>query len=141
MTIRSLFKKSGVTMSKRVVITGWGTVNPLAQDVDSTWEKMLNGESGIAEITEFDITDHKAKIGGEVKDFDVTNYNLDKKVANKMDKFQQYAYADTSKRTLLPEAEKLLLEVYVAERKLAFSLGTSKFSSKHLLPPHLDFSF
>ena len=40
-------------MSRRVVITGMGTVNPLANDIESTWEKMLEGKSGIGKITSF----------------------------------------------------------------------------------------
>ena len=42
-------------MSKRrVVITGLGTINPLGNNVTSTWEKLTNGISGIDHITQFD---------------------------------------------------------------------------------------
>ena len=35
-------------MKKRVVITGIGAVTPLGNDIDTTWENIKNGVSGIA---------------------------------------------------------------------------------------------
>lgn len=78
---------------KRVVITGMGTVNPLANNVKETWEKLLKGESGIQEITKFDITDFPVKIAGEVRNFDKEGlFNYPKK-ANRLDEFVHYAAA------------------------------------------------
>lgn len=74
---------------KRVVITGLGTVNPLANDVRQTWEKALAGCSGIDYITQFDTTDHKTKIGGEVRNLDYSQV-LDSKEAKRMDNFCLY---------------------------------------------------
>lgn len=54
---------------RRVVVTGLGAITPLGNDVKTTWERLLNGDSGIAKITAFDTSDHTVKIGGEVKDF------------------------------------------------------------------------
>ncbi len=51
---------------RRVVLTGLGTVNPLAQSVDEFWRALLAGESGIRPITRFDVAAFPCKIGGEV---------------------------------------------------------------------------
>ena len=51
---------------RRVVITGMGTVNPLAHDVDTFWKKLLAGESGIKAIARFDTSDYPSRIGGEM---------------------------------------------------------------------------
>lgn len=51
---------------KRVVITGMGVVSPLANGVDATWKRLLAGESGINAISDFDVSDIAAKIGGQV---------------------------------------------------------------------------
>ena len=64
-------------MERRVVITGMGTVNPLANDIESTWEKMLEGKSGIGKITSFNTDEYRCKIGGELKNFDLAAFNID----------------------------------------------------------------
>jgi len=51
---------------RRVVVTGLGMVSPLADGVNATWSKLLNGESGIKTIEGFDISDLPAKIAGQV---------------------------------------------------------------------------
>lgn len=55
---------------RRVVVTGLGTLNPLGNNVESTWQKIINGESGIGPITHFDAGDQKSQIAGEVRSFD-----------------------------------------------------------------------
>ena len=54
-------------MMRRVVVTGLGLVTPLGGDVETSWNNLIAGKSGIAAITRFDASDHKAKIAGEVK--------------------------------------------------------------------------
>ena len=76
----------------RVVVTGMGAITPLGLDVESTWEKLLNGESGIAKITHFDPTGYRAQIAGVVKDFDAKQY-LNPKDARRYDEFMHYAVA------------------------------------------------
>ena len=76
----------------RVVITGIGAVTPLGNDVDTTWEAMKNGVCGIDIISKFDPSQTKAKVAGEVKNFDPTAY-IDKREVRKMDLFCQYAMA------------------------------------------------
>ncbi|MFT6132719.1 MAG: 3-oxoacyl-[acyl-carrier-protein] synthase II, partial [Shewanella sp.] len=80
-------------MSKRrVVITGLGLVTPVGNDVESTWNALLAGKSGIAPITKFDASEFGTRFSGSVKDFDVEQY-LTKKEARKMDLFIQYGMA------------------------------------------------
>jgi len=62
-------------MSKRrVVITGLGTINPLANNVSDTWNGLINGQSGIGSITSFDTSDLPVSFAGEVKNFDANEY-------------------------------------------------------------------
>lgn len=80
-------------MSRRVVITGLGTINPLGKDVDTTWKNLLAGKSGISKIDGFELDGLRCHIAGHVRDFNVTDYYIEPKVANKMDRHQQFAYA------------------------------------------------
>ncbi|MEZ9538059.1 beta-ketoacyl-ACP synthase II [Shewanella sp. 10N.286.51.B8] len=80
-------------MSKRrVVITGLGLVTPVGNDVESSWQSLLAGKSGIAPITKFDATEFSTRFSGSVKDFDVEHY-MSRKDARKMDLFIQYGMA------------------------------------------------
>jgi len=79
-------------MTKRVVVTGLGTVNPLGNDVATTWENLLAGKSGIDTITHFDPTGFGTRFGGEVKDFDPVAL-FGRKEARRMDRFTQFALA------------------------------------------------
>ena len=56
-------------MTRRVVITGLGTVNPLASGVAGFWQGLLAGKSGISLIEQFDTTAFKVRFAGEVKRF------------------------------------------------------------------------
>ena len=79
-------------MKRRVVITGMGTVNPLGNDVDATWDAVKAGKCGIGPITHFDTSDLKVKLAGEVKNFDAAEV-LGPKEARRMDVYTQYACA------------------------------------------------
>ncbi len=70
----------------RVVITGMGAVSPVGNNVSDMWDSMREGICGIGEITQFDTSNFKVKIAGEVKDFDPTLY-IEKKEAKRMDRF------------------------------------------------------
>lgn len=74
---------------RRVVVTGMGMLSPLAASVEGTWERMLRGESGIAEIQGFDASGFTTRFAGEVTDFTLEPY-LTSKDARKMDTFIQY---------------------------------------------------
>ena len=71
---------------RRVVITGLGTVNPLGNNVADSWAAARAGKCGIGPITQFDTTDFKCKLAGEVKDFDPESV-VDKKEVRKMARF------------------------------------------------------
>ncbi len=75
---------------RRVVVTGLGTVNPLANSVPDYWQALLAGESGIAPITLFDTSKFKVRFGGEVKNFDPSPV-IDAKSVRRLDRFCQFA--------------------------------------------------
>lgn len=77
---------------RRVVVTGLGCISPVGNDVESTWDNIKAGVSGVGEITYFDTSDFGTKIAAEVKDFDATAY-IDKKETKKMDRFIQLGIA------------------------------------------------
>lgn len=76
--------------TRRVVVTGMGTVNPLGTRVEAFWEQIKAGKSGIGPLTKFDVTEYPAKIAGEVRDFDPSDL-LDRKETRSMADFTQYA--------------------------------------------------
>src|ERR1700751_2895894 len=77
---------------RRVVITGMGLVSPLGNDVDSSWSRLIAGDSGAAEITAFDHSDYNVHFACELKDFDPTVW-VDRKTARRMDRFAQMILA------------------------------------------------
>ncbi|HEV3180820.1 MAG TPA: beta-ketoacyl-ACP synthase II [Steroidobacteraceae bacterium] len=80
-------------MSKRrVVVTGLGVVSPVGSTVVSAWNAVLRGESGIGPITRFDVSAFPVRIGGQVRDFNVTQY-ISSKEARRMDEFMHYGVA------------------------------------------------
>ncbi len=78
--------------TNRVVITGMGILCPLGLDMNTTWENIIAGKSGIGHITLFDTERFETKIAGEVKGFEPTDY-INRKDARRMDRFAQLAVA------------------------------------------------
>jgi 3-oxoacyl-[acyl-carrier-protein] synthase II len=77
-------------MARRVVITGLGTVCPLATDTRTYWQSLLAGKSGIGMIELIDTKEFKVKIGGEVKNFAADRF-FDTRTARRLDRFAQFA--------------------------------------------------
>src|SRR5690554_1274222 len=75
---------------KRVVITGMGAINALADNTKGTWERLVRGESGIELVSKVDTTDLTSKIAAEIKGYDPRNY-FEPKAAKKLDLYTQYA--------------------------------------------------
>ena len=78
--------------NKRVVVTGLGMLTPLGNTVDSTWEAIQNGKTGIGPIEHFNVSDFGTRFGGSLKNFDCANY-MEPKDARRMDVFMQYGIA------------------------------------------------
>ena len=80
-------------MSKRgVVVTGLGMLSPVGNTVDSTWDAIVAGQSGISLIDHFDTSAYATRFAGLVKDFNSEDY-ISRKDARKMDAFIQYGIA------------------------------------------------
>ena len=80
-------------MSRRVVITGMGAITPVGNTKETFFNNLLAGQSGIDRISHFDPAEYATQIAGQVKDFDVTQYGVDKKEARRMDRSSQFAVA------------------------------------------------
>ena len=79
-------------MAQRVVVTGMGLVAPNGNTVESSWQNTINGVSGIGPIMSFDASGFAARIAGEIKNFDITQF-IPAKDARKMDPFIHYGLA------------------------------------------------
>ena len=94
---------------KRVVITGMGVVSPIGNNVETFWNNLVNGVSGIDFIKSIDTSKLSVKIAAEVKDYDPKELGLDPSTIRRTDKFTQYALIaaqqamDDSKILVAPE--------------------------------------
>ena len=79
-------------MNRRVAVTGLGLVTPVGNNVDDSWQSIVDGRSGIAVLDSFDTSEFSSRIGGAIKDFDVTAY-MAAKDARKNDPFIHYGIA------------------------------------------------
>jgi 3-oxoacyl-[acyl-carrier-protein] synthase II len=77
---------------RRVVVTGLGIVSPVGSTIESAWESVLAGKSGIGPITRFDVSAFPVRFGGAVQGFDAEKY-LSAKDLRKMDPFMHYGFA------------------------------------------------
>jgi 3-oxoacyl-[acyl-carrier-protein] synthase II len=75
---------------RRVAVTGMGVVTPTGVGVDTMWDSLANGHSGISTIEHFDASEYRTTFAGYVKDFD-SSHVLDRKEARHMSRFQQFA--------------------------------------------------
>ncbi|WP_048602527.1 beta-ketoacyl-ACP synthase II [Rubeoparvulum massiliense] len=77
---------------KRVVVTGYGAITPVGNNILEFWSSLIEGKSGVDTITAFDVSDYPVQIAAEVKEFDPSQY-MDRTEARKMDRFVQFAVA------------------------------------------------
>ena len=77
---------------RRVVVTGMGIVSPVGNTLASAWDNVINGRSGVGQITHFDASAYTTRIAGEVRDFDAKSW-VNPKDAKKMDTFIHYGLA------------------------------------------------
>jgi 3-oxoacyl-[acyl-carrier-protein] synthase II len=91
-------------MDKRVVITGLGCISPLGNDVDTTWQNLLQKKSGIDQISYYDTTDYDCKIAAEVKGFDGPSL-FGAREARRMDRSTQFSLAAAQEAVLDAQLE------------------------------------
>ncbi|MEH7350461.1 beta-ketoacyl-ACP synthase II [Gottfriedia acidiceleris] len=97
---------------RRIVITGMGVISPLGNDVDTVWNNLINGKSGITTIDTIDVSNIKTKVAGIVRDFDAEE-RWGRKEARKLDRFCQFALAAAEQAL---ESSQLQLEKMDLER-------------------------
>jgi 3-oxoacyl-[acyl-carrier-protein] synthase II len=85
--------------SRRIVVTGIGTLNPLGNNLVEYWDNLVNGVSGADMITQFDASKFKTKFACEIKGFEATNF-MDRKEARKLDRFAQIALVASDQAVL-----------------------------------------
>ncbi len=77
---------------KRVVVTGLGVVSPVGTGKEEFWQGLKSGRNGAGPVTHFDASDYRAKLAGEVRDFDPVQW-IEPKTAARMDRFTQFSMA------------------------------------------------
>ena len=92
-------------LKRRVAITGLGLVTPVGNDVATTWKAVLAGKSGTAPISLFDASGFSTRIGAEVKGFDDSNLDADRKLIK---------FANRSHRFALAAAEQAIRDAGIA---------------------------
>ncbi len=80
------------TKEKKVVVTGIGVITPIGTGMDAFWNSLINGKSGISEITRFDTERYPTRIAGEIKDFDPKEY-MPEGLANSLCRYSQLGYS------------------------------------------------
>ena len=81
-------------MERRVVITGLGAITPIGNNVNEFWNGIKQGKCGIDKIKNFDSTNFKVKLAGEVKGFNPDEI-FGRREARRMDRFSQFAVVAT----------------------------------------------
>ena len=72
---------------RRVVVTGIGTINPLGNSVETSWNSLINSKSGISKITKFDVNNYPCKIAGSVEDSLINDEIVSSRERRKIDRF------------------------------------------------------
>jgi 3-oxoacyl-[acyl-carrier-protein] synthase II len=77
---------------RRVVVTGLGVVSPVGNDVETAWKSLVEGRSGLAQITKFDTAPYEAKLAGEVREFTASDW-MDAKAARRSESSMHFGVA------------------------------------------------
>ncbi|HEV8697085.1 MAG TPA: beta-ketoacyl-ACP synthase II [Candidatus Limnocylindrales bacterium] len=77
---------------RRVVVTGLGVISPVGNDKATAWANLVNGNSGLDQITYFDTSPYEAKVAGEVRDFDAKEW-MDPKAARRSESSLHFGVA------------------------------------------------
>ncbi|MFB0901013.1 MAG: beta-ketoacyl-[acyl-carrier-protein] synthase family protein [Dehalococcoidia bacterium] len=114
-------------IKEKIVITGIGTINPIASNPLDFWQNLSNGINGIDAVSMFKKDDLPVKIAGEVKDFKPEDY-LEKKVARRTGRFAQLGFAAASQaikdsNLIINEETRDNIGVIIATSGDAFNMG------------------
>ena len=111
---------------RRVVITGMGAVTPLGLTLEESWAAVKADTCGIGPITQYDTTNQKVKLAGEVRGFNPEQY-IDKREVRKTDRFVQFALASAAQAM---EHSGLVMENENRQRcGVVFASGIGGFST------------
>ncbi|HZG84435.1 beta-ketoacyl-ACP synthase II [Paenibacillus sp.] len=105
-------------MKHRVVITGMSAITSLGRDLDTFWDHLMSGKSGVSAIESFDVSEYPTRIAAEIKDWDPEAY-IDRKEARRMDRYVQFAAAaaklalEDAKLSVTEDADPERVGVYI----------------------------
>ena len=100
---------------RRVVVTGLGTINPLGNTVDTSWNSLINSNSGISKITNFEVDNYPCKIAGSIDDSDINDEIVNPREQRKIDRFITLG--------LIAAAEAIKDSGFVSENESSFRSG------------------
>ena len=100
---------------RRVVVTGLGTINPLGNTVDSSWKSLINSNSGISKITNFEVDNYPCKIAGSIDDSNINDEIVNPREQRKIDRFITLG--------LIAAAEAIKDSGFVSENESSFRSG------------------
>ena len=72
---------------RRVVVTGLGTINPLGNNVETSWNSLINSASGISKITKFNVDSYPCKIAGSIVDTEINAKIVSPREQRRIDRF------------------------------------------------------
>ena len=100
---------------RRVVVTGLGTINPLGNTVNSSWNSLISSNSGISKITNFEVDNYPCKIAGSIDDSNINDEIVNPREQRKIDRFITLG--------LIAAAEAIKDSGFVSENESSFRSG------------------
>jgi len=107
--------------SRRIVVTGLGLISPVGNTVESAWNAVCNGQSGIGLVTDFDASVLGTRIAGEIRNFEVTDY-ISAKEARRYDTFVHYGLA--AAKDAMSQAGMLAEDHGFDPERVGFAIGS-----------------